>query len=76
MQPGLHAGPLTTGESAVPVSHLPVDPGPLTVLPHLASVGEDVPSPTVTWYATMDWYSVEGLPLLKGEGERRMGKGL
>lgn len=40
---------------------LPMHPVPLTVLPHLASVGEDVPSP-VTWFAKVGWYP-DGPPL-------------
>lgn len=47
----------TTGARAVPesVACLPVDPLPLTGLPCLASVGEDEPSPAVTWCWPEEW---------------------
>ena len=34
---------------------------PLTGQPYLASVGEDVPSPAVTWCARLGWYPGEGV---------------
>ena len=49
MQLDLHAGPPTTGAGTYPdLLGLPVDPVPLTGLPSLASVGEDVPRPEET----------------------------
>jgi hypothetical protein len=43
----------TTGKEVLPksVACLPVDSVPLNGQPWLASVGEDVPSPAVTWWA-------------------------
>ena len=48
----------TTGARALPasVACLPVDPIPLTELPHLSSVEEDAPSPTDTWHVKVGRY--------------------
>lgn len=51
-----------------------VNPLPLTRPPCLASVGEDRPSPAVTWCARVKWYQ-GSLWLLRGKGEEGMGEG-
>ena len=70
-----------TGTGAVPesVACLSIDPVPLTGLPCLSSVGEDVPDPAVTSCArggrTKRGMPRWGLSLLKGEGNEGMGEG-
>lgn len=61
---------------------LPLDSFPLIRLPHLASIREDAPSLTGTWYAKACWYLWEASPFLgrkKGEvdggGEREVLEG-
>ena len=49
-----------------------MDPVLLTGLPCLATVGEDVPSPAVTWGASIGWYTGRGICPSQG---RRVGGG-
>lgn len=54
---------------------MPSDPLPLTGLPYPDSIGEAVPSPTATWYATATSYPWEASPYLRRKGQKMRGKG-